>query len=124
MAKPEPTITVGGYVVKSCPLTPMTNAEMLAQLSVVSGQTITPDQQEPSIRMRCDQCQALMINGVFCHETGCPNSRSRYDVDSGEWIKQRKCFDCGCTVDADDPCCNADNDDEYNSQGDDDDDEN
>lgn len=21
----------------------------------------------------CDQCQAAMINGVFCHETGCPN---------------------------------------------------
>jgi hypothetical protein len=21
----------------------------------------------------CDQCEALMINGVFCHEQGCPN---------------------------------------------------
>jgi len=21
---------------------------------------------------RCDQCEALMINGVYCHETGCP----------------------------------------------------
>lgn len=20
----------------------------------------------------CDQCEALMINGVYCHETGCP----------------------------------------------------
>jgi hypothetical protein len=26
---------------------------------------------------KCDQCVALMINGVFCHETGCPNSRKR-----------------------------------------------
>jgi hypothetical protein len=52
--------------------------------------------------MNCDQCQALMINGVFCHETGCPNDR-----ESGEWIKQRECFDCGCTVDADDPCCSV-----------------
>jgi len=22
----------------------------------------------------CDQCVALMINGVYCHETGCPNA--------------------------------------------------
>lgn len=53
-----------------------------------------------------------MINGVFCHETGCPNSHSRYDRESDTWIKQRKCFECGCTVDADDLCCNASMDDE------------
>ena len=57
--------------------------------------------------MRCNQCEAAMINSVFCHETGCPNSGSRYDADSGEWIKQRKCFDCGCTVDADESCCSG-----------------
>lgn len=35
----------------------------------------------------CDQCEAAMINGVFCHETGCPNS----------WKDQAKaCFECGC----------------------------
>lgn len=56
---------------------------------------------------RCNQCEALIINGVFCHEIGCPNTRSRYDAESGEWVKQRKCFECGCTVDADDPCCSA-----------------
>lgn len=22
----------------------------------------------------CDQCQVVRINGVACHETGCPNS--------------------------------------------------
>jgi len=22
--------------------------------------------------MKCDHCAAAMINGVFCHETGCP----------------------------------------------------
>ena len=56
-------------------------------------------------RIRCDQCEAMMINGVFCHETGCPNTKSRYDVESDNWIRQRKCFDCGCQVDYDDPCC-------------------
>lgn len=56
-------------------------------------------------KLRCNQCEALMINGVFCHETGCPNQRSRYDHDAGEWIRQRKCFDCGCMADVDDACC-------------------
>jgi hypothetical protein len=57
--------------------------------------------------MRCDQCQALMIQGVFCHEIGCSNMRSRWNEEEERWIKQRKCFDCGCSVDADDPCCSA-----------------
>ena len=26
-------------------------------------------------KAKCDQCDALYINGVFCHETGCPNSK-------------------------------------------------
>jgi len=24
---------------------------------------------------RCDSCEALSINGIRCHETGCPNAR-------------------------------------------------
>jgi hypothetical protein len=28
-------------------------------------------------QMTCDQCQALYINGVFCHELGCPNSKKK-----------------------------------------------
>jgi hypothetical protein len=57
--------------------------------------------------MSCDPCQMLSINGVPCHETGCPNTNARWDAESREWIKQRKCFECGCTVDVDDACCNA-----------------
>jgi hypothetical protein len=26
-------------------------------------------------RVRCSQCQALVINGMACHETGCHNAR-------------------------------------------------
>lgn len=37
---------------------------------------------------RCDQCEAAMINGVFCHEIGCPNAR-KIKVD-GEWITQER----------------------------------
>jgi hypothetical protein len=25
--------------------------------------------------MNCDQCEMLSINGMACHETGCPNAR-------------------------------------------------
>jgi len=57
--------------------------------------------------MRCNQCEAAMINGVFCHETGCPNTKARYNTETGEWQKTRKCFECGCVVLADDPCCMA-----------------
>jgi len=63
------------------------------------------DEEENDTPLSCDQCQMLSINGVPCHETSCPNMNSRRDEESGEWIKQRKCFECGCTVDADDPCC-------------------
>lgn len=28
-----------------------------------------------SFRIDCSQCSALVINGVACHETGCPNAR-------------------------------------------------
>jgi len=27
--------------------------------------------------MKCNQCNATMINGVFCHELGCPNTHLR-----------------------------------------------
>ena len=35
----------------------------------------------------CQSCSALMINGVLCHEFGCPDS----------WIgKSIECENCGC----------------------------
>lgn len=34
----------------------------------------TLDEEEGTIRVRCSQCAALVINGMACHETGCPNS--------------------------------------------------
>ena len=37
-----------------------------------------------SIRVRCDQCTILHINGVKCHESGCPVSWRDYDQPCGE----------------------------------------
>ena len=47
----------------------------------------------------------MRIQGLICHEIGCPYMGARYDKESKIWIKQRKCFDCGYTVDINDPCC-------------------
>lgn len=33
----------------------------------------------------CPQCEAMMINGLYCHETGCPNTHKVY-ID-GEWVE-------------------------------------
>jgi hypothetical protein len=30
-----------------------------------------------TVRPRCSQCQALVIQGTACHETGCPNRKIR-----------------------------------------------
>ena len=36
--------------------------------------------------IKCDECVAAMINGVFCHETGCPNQGKYWDNEDGMWI--------------------------------------
>lgn len=64
-----------------------------------------------SKRISCDCCELMRINGMLCHETGCQYQGARYSSERG-WIQQRKCFECGCTVDADDPCCNAEYEDD------------
>jgi hypothetical protein len=37
--------------------------------------------EEGSIRVRCSQCEALVINGIPCHESNCPNSFRDYEDD-------------------------------------------
>lgn len=60
--------------------------------------------------MRCDSCEMLMINGVPCHERGCPRGGDRYDSDTQTWVAQYVCRECGCTVDRTDDCCNGEPD--------------
>jgi len=33
--------------------------------------------EEGYIRVRCSQCEALVINKVPCHELGCPNMKRK-----------------------------------------------
>lgn len=37
--------------------------------------------------MACDQCQAVMINGVYCHEQGCPNAN--HDPRPHSWAEEQ-----------------------------------
>ena len=57
----------------------------------------------PVPRFACNQCEAAMINGVFCHEAGCPNTHERFI--EGEWVAVRKCFSCGREVLGAADCC-------------------
>lgn len=55
--------------------------------------------------MHCDQCNAAMIQGVFCHETGCPNSRKTWDPESECWRTGVACWQCGEIVFEGEVCC-------------------
>ena len=54
---------------------------------------------------RCNQCAVLYINGVFCHETGCPNQGKRWDNVEGEWVRYIECRECGSDVREGEECC-------------------
>jgi len=53
---------------------------------------------------KCDQCEQLRINGVVCHEIGCPNMGRTYDPDREQWIKYVECWDCGFKVEVGEVC--------------------
>jgi len=48
--------------------------------------------------IHCGECEAARINGVFCHETGCPNQKKTWLADRGEWVLFIACFECGFDV--------------------------
>ena len=37
------------------------------------------DRSTGHYRVGCSQCEALVINGIACHEHGCPNKRKAED---------------------------------------------
>ena len=56
-----------------------------------------------AVKKSCDQCEVLYINGLFCHETGCPNQKKVWQ--DGEWIAVYDCPECGSTLEVGQPCC-------------------
>jgi hypothetical protein len=55
--------------------------------------------------MHCNQCEMLSIDGVVCHEYGCPNTHARWDVEEREFVPQYECRECGCMADVGETCC-------------------
>jgi len=53
---------------------------------------------------RCDQCELLRINGVVCHEIGCPNMGAKWDHEREQWVHYVECWECGCEVEKGEAC--------------------
>jgi hypothetical protein len=79
--------TDGGYV---CDIIPTTLRDQL------------DDSPQPQIR--CDSCDAAMINEVFCHETGCPNSGKTWIADREQFVRFVQCHNCGYEVELGERC--------------------
>jgi hypothetical protein len=46
----------------------------------------------------------LSINGVACHEHGCPNAKKTWVEERGEWVRFVACFVCGFDVELGESC--------------------
>ena len=51
----------------------MTTARIADRIRALTEQGFTVARQGRYLRIRCSQCDALVINNVATHETGCPN---------------------------------------------------
>jgi len=51
----------------------MDEQEKLQELEKQGFDKCSADEDEDTIRVRCSQCEALVINGMATHEMGCPN---------------------------------------------------
>lgn len=66
---------------------------------------------DDELRISCDSCEMLSIQGVACHEIGCPNSGARFE--DGCWVRYRECFICGYDAPVGQPCdCTRDMEDD------------
>ena len=64
-------------------------------------------EEESATRVHCDSCEMLSINGIACHETGCPNARKTWCPERESWILFVDCRVCGDSIEAGE-CCNCD----------------
>lgn len=39
------------------------------------------DEEEGTVHVRCSQCDAMVIQGIPCHERGCPHGRRKSRVE-------------------------------------------
>jgi hypothetical protein len=59
--------------------------------------TLESDSGVDYIGVRCTQCEALVINGVACHERGCPNDRHVcHGCHAMIPVRETYCAECRC----------------------------
>lgn len=66
-----------------------------------------PDEEETESVHGCDQCQMLNINGVNCHEQGCPNKNAHWSQEREQWIHYFECGECGDQIEVGESLCNC-----------------
>lgn len=49
---------------------------------------------------KCNQCDSTTVNGVYCHESGCPNQDKKYNHESESWESVYTCAECGSEYDS------------------------
>lgn len=73
----------------------MSRYSRLAYVRDVLGFDLSTQAPFQPIRVRCSQCEALAINGVPCHETGCPNATHECrGCNARIPVRQRYCENC------------------------------
>lgn len=63
----------------------------------------TSRHERQQVRISCDRCELCMIQGVACHEHGCPNSGKSWvaagsgsmRAGGGYWVRYVDCAECG-----------------------------
>jgi hypothetical protein len=67
----------------------------------------------------CDSCQAIRINGILCHETGCPNTPKECAECGGKFVPGHRwetlCESCAESLEAADDWGPIDDDDDDDS---------
>lgn len=56
------------------------------------------------MKIKCNKCELLLINGYVSHETGCPNQNKIWDRERREWIEYHDCHNCGFPVEVGEIC--------------------
>lgn len=41
---------------------------------------------------KCNQCDSAIIQGVYCHEFGCPNRDKVWDTEEEMWVEDEELF--------------------------------
>ena len=74
----------GNEVLVTCPANSTNVIFRTVEQPPSTPESLNPDVASLKEARGCDQCNAAMINGVFCHETGCPNARKEREQEELE----------------------------------------